>query len=428
LALQVWRIAKGDRALLNKHGLGNWAFRQANRFVAFYIPCTDATPTTDGVLERIATSLASVQARSDEKLVDRTTRRAISVKIFTSETTKKYSTAVKDVASLHPEDRVTSLATTLTETTSSPVLIVLDELDRVQDTSGLASFLKANSSKMLKFVLVGISQNLGELIKDHKSLERIAIPVQVKAMAIAELEAIITSVVRALHRDGINIRFSTDAKSILAAIAGGFPWFVHVIGQEALVNIGTNEQSVVETTDVTRAVVALTKNRFAQQFNDLYERAVKNSEPRELVLRTFAEFNERDIPVADAYRILRQWLGVDRPSGYRGHLMDASHGRVLIVPHHKERGVVRFADEMFKVYIRLRPSLYDEVSAQVRRAFRDDKIFMHERRLAKGSREQTERVEEDESAGGRRRDQNYDLIENLYRHVKSDRLDRSRRP
>jgi hypothetical protein len=74
--------------------------------------------------------------------------------------------------------------------------------------------------------------------------------------------------------------------------AAGFPWFVHVIGQSALLIAADEKRNLVAEADVVQAVQNITNNQFAQQFSDMYRNAVRNSYQREIVLRTLAEWPE----------------------------------------------------------------------------------------------------------------------------------------
>src|SRR4029453_5011284 len=79
LALQAQRIAMGDPSLLqlqetapaprltdvpslqfDNAGVEEWAFSQEESYLAFYVACSDATPTTKSVLQRLINSLTSV--------------------------------------------------------------------------------------------------------------------------------------------------------------------------------------------------------------------------------------------------------------------------------------------------------------------------------------------------------------------------------
>ena len=370
LALQAWLIAQGDDRLLRRNELEGWMLDEANAFLAFYVPCTDSTSSTAKLLERVGSSLSSVHPdRRNEQLIDRTTTRAITLKVFSAESTRRFAPIETPlIQTSNIEDRLLALASNLTGAYGKRVLVIVDELDRVRDTKGLASFIKSNSSDALKFLLVGIAQNVSSLLNDHLSLERKVHPIEVRRMTINELKAIPKRATDELNREGISVEFSEDAISMLADRASGFPWFVHVIGQDALVEVAGKGGNRIERQDVAQAMTRLTKNRFAQQFSDSYHKSVQDSRHRELVLRSFASWKARDIPTAEVYRILKARLGVSNPSIYKGHLLTSSYGRILLTPPHGTREV-RFANEMFKIYARLRSSLFEGVDELVNDAF-----------------------------------------------------------
>jgi hypothetical protein len=115
---------------------------------------------------------------------------------------------------------------------------VIDELDRVGDTRGMASFLKAMSGSNLKFLLVGIAQSLSDLDLDHPSVERQLWPVNVPRMRKDELVEVVNRAIANLAELDLHYKFTSNALDRLIDAAFGFPWFVHVIGQSALVTNG----------------------------------------------------------------------------------------------------------------------------------------------------------------------------------------------
>lgn len=151
--------------------------------------------------------------------------------------------------------------------------------------------------------------------------------------------------------------------------AGGrrLPWFIHVIGQRALVRASDEGRLAVDEDDITRAIQDLTNNSFAQRFSDTYQQCIRDSAQREMVLRTFASWPGVDIPTGAIYAMLGR-LGVSNPAIYKGHLASAAYGAVFVTPNYQQRGLVRFRDEMFKRYVFIRPSLYIDIDKQVEEA------------------------------------------------------------
>jgi hypothetical protein len=168
-----------------------------------------------------------------------------------------------------------------------------------------------------------------------------------------------------LHENNVTISFDHFATLKLVEFAAGFPWFVHVIGQNSLLlTEGANRQVVVES-DILDAVKDITNNQFAQQFSDIYRNAVRDSYQREVVLRSFAEWRSTDIPTSDVYRLLKTKLAVSNPSVYKGQLSRREYGQILLTPQFGNRAWVRFANEMFKTYVRLRPSTFIDLDKKV---------------------------------------------------------------
>jgi Cdc6-like AAA superfamily ATPase len=372
LALQAHLIAMGHVTLLEDYGERQWALGESDAYLAFYIPCTDAMQDTSSILQRIINSLSSVaigESPEPNQLIDRTTTTRITLKIVRRESLRRYQLpdATPAYDNLALDEKLLDLASRLSDAYEQRILVIIDELDLVRDTRGLASFLKNASSSDLKFVLVGIAQNISDLLSDHQSIERIAVPIQVPRMTEEELSLIIERAMKNLAELGLHYTFNRSASRILARLAWGFPWFVHLLGQSALLTAHRANRTTVTRDDVDFAVQSLVKNRLAQQFRDLYQMAVRESYKREMVLRTFALWRSQDIPTRDIYRVLGR-LDVMNPSPYVGHLSSDLYGRILLRPPFQERGILRFANEMFKVYVRVRRPIFD-IQEEIREAW-----------------------------------------------------------
>lgn len=257
----------------------------------------------------------------------------------------------------------------LTEAYGQPVLFIIDEIDRMRDVRGLSGFIKAASTEDLKFLPVGIASNLSDLLADHLSLERSIIPVHLPEMTEPELAEIITKAESHLRKKKIEIEFDEFAVQELSECASGFPWFVHVIGQYALLSAYEQQKYLIDQMDIREAMSGITETRFAQHFSDIYQKAVRDSPQREMVLRMFASWQALDIPTADVYWILKNYLEIANPSQYKVHLSNDKYGNVIINPTFQEKGLVRFSNEMFKAYVRIRPSLYKGIDKRVNSAF-----------------------------------------------------------
>lgn len=283
---------------------------------------------------------------------------------------------------MNPREKLQHLIDYLVDAYGRPILFIIDEVDRLHSTKGLASFIKATSSEWVKFLLVGIASSIENLLADHQSIERSLVAVEIPLMSEEELREIVVKAQAYLNESGINVEFGYLAKTEIAASASGFPWFVHVLGQSALLKameahpsraITEDDQRRIQVLgiDVDEAKYDLSTNQFARKFSQDYVKIVRNSPKRETVLRAFACWRTRDIPTSEVYRILKTELGIRNPSGYRTQLASHEYGRVIHTVHGRNSGWVNFTNEMFKVYISLAPSVYKGTDDRVDKAFKD---------------------------------------------------------
>jgi len=376
LATQIKYIAMGDDELLRSLGIEDRALDEDRVFITFMVTCTDETPFyqgTRGILQLLINAAEEAdfstinENKKANRLTGRTISKKISLKAFEAESVKTYERekSRESYSNLSRTEKLQQLIKMIVESYDRPVLFIIDELDRVNKKHGLASFIKATSGEDVKFILVGIASNVSQLLGDHRSLERSLVPVSVPAMNEGELYEIIEKAEAYLRDHGVGIAFDHFASLKIVALSAGYPWFVHVIGQSALVLAADEKRDLIVESDVVRAVNELTDNQFAHQFAETYRNVVRNSYQREKVLRTFAEWRDVDIPTSEIYRKLKTELGVSNPSVYRKQLNSGEYRRIITTPQTRNRGWVRFSNEMFKVYVRLRPSIYNDVDNEV---------------------------------------------------------------
>jgi hypothetical protein len=366
-------IAMGDDELLASLGIGNRAFDEESRYLAFLVTCTDATRTFNDLVQVLINAaedaLAGETPQNARMLTERTVSRKVSLKAFETESVKRYKleTSRPSYRRLSPTEKLDQLIKIIAESYNQPVLFIIDELDRMRNTRGLASFIKAVSNEYAKFILVGVATNIGNLLRDHQSIERSLVPVQVPTMNDGELHEIVEKVESYLREQGIDIAFDHFATLKIIEVASGYPWFVHVIGQSAVLLTADEGRNLVVEPDIHRVIRSITNNQFAEQFDEMYLATVRSSYRRETVLRTFAEWGSTDIPTSDAYRVLKEALGVSNPSIYKTQLAGKEYDQVIVTSQHKP-GWIHFRNEMFKVYVRLRHSTYTDLDEKVRTA------------------------------------------------------------
>ncbi len=368
LGHQIARIALGDDALLTTMGKEDRVLPSEDCFVPFWVSCSDETKSKDAIIQRIINSaegFAKIESEGEDRPKKTTFRTTLDLKVFQAEAIQEYEKIHgRKFSKLGIEDQFSAVVDRLRQKGLNRILFIIDELDRAASTKGLANFIKNVSSPDLKFVLVGIANTISTLLDDHESLQRSLHPVSVSRMTDAESETIITKVVTILNVLGIEASFSEGARKELVSSAGGYPWFVHILAQEALRNCWDKGSAEVNRTHVQSAIWNLAANRFAQQYRDCYQAAVRDSQQREIVLRLMAKWLADDVQLSEIYPVAKK-LGITNPSNCKKDLMLKRHGEVIVNPPLHSQGVVRFRDSVFKRYVDLRRSIYTGVKDAV---------------------------------------------------------------
>ncbi len=367
LAVQAMRIGTGDVELLNILGLESHALSERAMFQPFWIPCNEQMKNSNDIVRKIVRNIYRLIENPNS--ITTTTKIKLNFKVFEEETTTVVAPN-EPIGAIDVEEDFLSAITKAEQKGIARFLFILDEFDRVESSTGIANFVKNNSSESIKFIFVGIADNISQLLSDHSSLERQLFPVNVPGMIKDELMEITSKVEAYLGDNNIDISFADSAKKKLALLAGGFPWFVHVIGQDTLINAFDKNVKEITDKDVEASVSSLADNRYANQFSDLYFKAVRDSQPREIFLRLLAKWGDDNIPLSEIYKLTRS-LKISNPSTLKNQLMDEKFGEVIFIPVGHKRGLVRFCNKMFKRYVNLRLSLFNGVAEKVDEAWKN---------------------------------------------------------
>lgn len=240
----------------------------------------------------------------------------------------------------------------------------------MKSKSEFSGFIKKLSSPNFKLLFIGIANNPSSLLNDHRSLDRTIYGTHIVEMRLVELKDIINKAQSQLRKNGIRVDISTQASECLAQKSNGFPWFVHVIGQEALRIMYDEKKWKLIESDIHWSINNLANNRFSQNFSEFYTKAVRDSKNREIVLRLLAKWSNKDVPKSDVFRMAKR-AGVSNPSACKTDLMKVKFGATISTPDGMSNNIVRFDNAMFKTYINLRQSIYQDVDDKVNRIYKE---------------------------------------------------------
>ncbi|MDX6679996.1 MAG: hypothetical protein QOG94_35, partial [Solirubrobacteraceae bacterium] len=146
------------------------------------------------------TSLANVVAQFFDNATRREHYRTVRVNCSTEDTFESlWANVFAELDVVLDEHRGLSpeLVRRQLDALDSPVLIVLDELDRVEDDgalTALADTIKTLSDHAITstIVLVGVARSIGELVGEHASIVRALVQIEMPRMSSSELAEILT--------------------------------------------------------------------------------------------------------------------------------------------------------------------------------------------------------------------------------------------
>jgi Cdc6-like AAA superfamily ATPase len=134
------------------------------------------------------------------------------------------------------------------------VVVFVDEFDRLEDDESrrlFADTIKTLSDQLVPatIILVGVADNVDELIAEHQSVERALAQIHMPRMSPAELREIID---RGLKTIPMNI--NADAASSITRLSQGLPHYTHLIAQSAARAAAMRGSRDISVRDVNTAV------------------------------------------------------------------------------------------------------------------------------------------------------------------------------
>lgn len=112
-------------------------------------------------------------------------------------------------------------------------VIILDEFDKVMDPSTKIAFadlikIVSDTASNVTIILVGVAENIHELIGGHPSIDRNLVQIELPLMSNDEIREIFRT---GLQRLGISV--DENVLSQIPILSGGFPHYAHLLGLSA---------------------------------------------------------------------------------------------------------------------------------------------------------------------------------------------------
>jgi hypothetical protein len=243
-----------------------------------------------------------------------------------------------------------------------PVAIFFDEFDRFQDAEGRVLFadtIKGLSDRVLSstLVLIGVADSVGELIREHRSVERALVQIQMPRMSISELAEIATNGIAAAR-----MTVAGSAVTRITALSQGLPHYTHLLTQLAAQAALAERRAHIGVRDVDAAVTRAIE-RAQQSIVEAYREAVAGRPgtlyPQVLLACALAEEDEFGFFVSSDVRepLSRILQKPSRTSAFTRHLeklSSDSRGAVLQRSGGGGTARYRFVNPLLQPYVAMR--------------------------------------------------------------------------
>lgn len=241
-------------------------------------------------------------------------------------------------------------------------IIIFDEYDKVLDKD--TKVLMANMIKELydfsvhtTVIVVGVAENISQLIADHASIGRALVDVPLSRMSENELREIINQRVKQTP-----MNFSADAVWTIVILSRGLPFFTQTLSKLSALNAIKNRRLGVGNEDVEEAMKQFIDDT-AVSFRDAYRAATQTNQQNNLKETLLACAlakcdDEGFFKAADLIEPLSAIMkGRRRIAHFDKHLrrFSTDHGGNILVRRGGDRQqTFRFADPMMQPYVIIR--------------------------------------------------------------------------
>jgi len=275
-------------------------------------------------------------------------------KVVTS--ASQYLVDVKDIT----PDNVCNVMKLLTREMS--LAVFLDEFDRVVDPvvhRFLADTIKTLSDEAtpVTIILVGVADNVDELVKEHASVRRAIVQVHMPRMSAPELADIVANGLASVNMD-----VDSSAIDQITRLSQGLPHYTHLLAQHAAVRAVSQNSNTVRPDDVEKAIERAV-NQAQESIRELYYRATystrDNLYKQVLLACACAATDEKGFFTAPAVRqtlsiIMREPYKISQFARHLSALSEKDRGPILRKEKRYQQIQYRFIDPLVQPYITMR--------------------------------------------------------------------------
>ncbi|MFT3962225.1 hypothetical protein [Propionivibrio sp.] len=376
LLRQIQQMALGEYTLAKRAGLAHLIPARPRTYLTVYYSCDSLIKDGKDLLARLCNdqnaddSLLRLIPNDGKEIVEFTRSKEVSagadLKVVNwgarGVESSKYARVVADDVVQTFRNFVTSVVVHQVHNRMKRdgLLIILDEFDVIENKEGLGSLIKSLTTADVKFAVCGVGRDLADIIEDHASVERLIEQgvLAVKPMPLAEAEGIIH---RAAELFSGEMRFEPGIAARLAELGQGYPYFVQLIGKQCVNEANARGTNLVDDSVLTKVLDDLRSGKAFPTLESAYQRAIGESEGRQILLHLLAEQPTEQSLFSDEIgrvvlkntRQVAEELDIQFVNQLIPRLVEKRYGPILErVP--ERQGVYEFVNPVLRQYIRLR--------------------------------------------------------------------------
>lgn len=241
-------------------------------------------------------------------------------------------------------------------------IIIVDEYNEVRDAD--AKRLTANLIKEFydftvttTVILVGVAENISELIEDHNSIGRALVQIPLSRMSESELKEIIQK-----RASRTVMKFTNDAMWTIVILSRGLPFFTQTLSKHAALNAIVDRRISVTNEDVEAAMTKFiedTEVSFREAYRDATRSNQENYFQQSLLACALARTDDQGFftaaDVVEPYSAIMR--DKKRIAHFEKHLRRFSSdegGNILIKRGGDRQQTFRFTDPMMQPYVIIR--------------------------------------------------------------------------
>ena len=272
------------------------------------------------------------------------------------------------------------------------IIIVLDEFDSIQrhGTRLFADTIKSLADYLIEatLVIVGVADDIDQLILDHASIDRSIVQILMPPMSPSELRNLVS-----IRLERVGMKIEEESLYYISLLSQGLPNYAHLIGLHAGREAALNRRLEILRQDVDAALVKAIQ-QVEESVRFAYATAISSPRPDNLFRQVLLAcalapsdelgyFAARDIR-EPLRRITSRSYDIPQFSKHLAKFVREERGQVLEVQGPARRRRYRFRNALVKPYTVIRgvqDGLLDEEDLREHAAEEDEPEIWHDRTM-----------------------------------------------